>query len=695
MVTLIHKDFTETVSVDENKALAQFMKSRAVQEYPYPALVDAEKASALLSPEPSEEECAKILELSRFSFMGTDGMRGKVYTDEVSGIESFGFLTKKNILSGKIISIAVKAFVKLLEKNGIAAPGDTFCTGNDGRDAATSWKLTSCMNNSFAECKMYVDDIGVTPTPYVPLYMLENDLRGGAMLTASHNPSNQNGIKFFLDGKKLLNEGPLGAYALSAYMYEIALAEDAQDKVSAQNGDAATSSTSVPLSKPSAIGLGTSVAGRIRSVKYGERKKTFLKENLPSSFAADLRKTALFIDAANGSWTDTVTSFLEENGVPFVLTSATPTGANINAGCGVAEIEGHESYSSSDIPFSPEIVKAVYKKGSETQANTDTPVFGIAVDGDGDRGFVLQYKKETDSVKVYDGDEEAFLIATMMMGNVELDSCDARKRVVCTVESDVMAPVSMKEKLNTECDTVDVGDKWICNYPADKLLIGFESSGHVIIPCKVNTSSGQKTLLSGNGMLTAISTILSLIHGNKSFERGFSKTYYTYFVDKNLFYPDSPIWNKDVEIIERGFSTISKNAKNGAKLSIKRTAFKDPDVLAYSVYEDDMQTALLFSRNSGTEDKNAVYLKCRPALKDMLLPIADELCAHHRNTLRNKDSAEAQYIEKAKKLFSEKGSIEEKDLTDDIQLAQSVLHALEREGKVIKENGRFKATEAF
>ncbi len=294
--------------------------------------------------------------------MGTDGMRGKVYTDEVSGIESFGFLTKKNILSGKIISIAVKAFVKLLEKNGVAKCGDTFCTGNDGRDAATQWKITSCMNNSFAECKMYVDDIGVTPTPYVPLYMIENNLRGGAMLTASHNPSNQNGIKFFLDGKKLLNEGPLGAYALSAYMYEIALAEDAQK---------------VPRA-----------SSRIRTVNYSERKKTFLKENLPSSFASELRKTTLFIDAANGSWTDTVTSFLEENGIPFVLTSVPPTGANINAGCGVAEIEGHESYSSSDIPFSPEIVKAVYKKGTESK--TDAPVFGIAGDGHGDRGLVLQ-----------------------------------------------------------------------------------------------------------------------------------------------------------------------------------------------------------------------------------------------------------------------------------------------------------------
>ncbi len=671
MVTLIHKSFTESVSCDENKALARFMESRTVKEYPYPALVDADKAASLLSQTPSEQESEKILSLSRFSFMGTDGMRGKVFTDEVSGIESFGLLTKKNILSGKIVSIAVKAFVKLLEKNGIATQGDTFCTGNDGRDAATQWKITSCMNVSFLECGMNVADIGTTPTPYVPLYMLENSIRGGAMLTASHNPSNQNGIKFFLDGKKLLNEGEFGAFALSAYMYELALSEN--------------SATSVK-------------SGTIQAIDYSERRKSFLKDFLPSNFASELRKSTLFIDAANGSWTETVSSFLKENGVPFILTSASPTGFNINAGCGVAEIEGHDSYKKDVIPYSPDIVKAVYKEGSASQANTDAPVFGIAVDGDGDRGFALHYGKETDSVKVYDGDEEAFLIATFMKAAKDKENAEMRtkptassKKAVCTVESDVMAPVSMKETLNTECDTVDVGDKWICNYPEDKLLIGFESSGHVIIPCKISTSAGEKTLLSGNGILTSIYTILSLLNGNKSFERGFSKTYYTYFVNKNLFYPDSEIWNKDVEIIERGFESVSKNAKNDAKLKIKRTAFNDPDVLAYSVYEDDMQTALVFSRNSGTEDKNAVYLKCRPALKDVLLPITNALCEHHRNTMRNNDSAEVKIMEKAAKLFEEKGFVEEKDLTDDIQLALSVLHALEREGKVYKDNGKYKA----
>ena len=707
MVTLIHKSFTQSVSCDENKALARFMESRAVKEYPYPALVDADKAASLLSQTPNEQECEKILALSRFSFMGTDGMRGKVFTEDVSGLNALNLFTQKNILSAKIVSLSVKAFVRMLQKNRAATCGDTFCTGNDGRDAATQWKLTSAMNKSFSDCGMNVADIGTTPTPYVPLYMLENSLRGGAMLTASHNPSNQNGIKFFLDGKKLLNDGEFGAFALSAYMYELALSENRAN--SDCTGSLTNSETSVK-------------SGNIQAIDYSERRKTFLKDFLPRSFAPVLRNTSLFIDAANGSWTETITAFLKENGVSFVLTSAPPTGSNINAGCGVAEIEGHDSYVKDAIPYAPDIVKAVYKEGSASQEKTDAQVFGIAVDGDGDRGFVLHYEKETDSVKVYDGDEEAFLIATFMKaathetptsevsisaeraktGTAETNATERAqtatvetKKAVCTVESDVMAPVSMKETLNTECCTVDVGDKWICNYPDDKLLIGFESSGHVIIPCKVATTTGEKTLLSGNGMLTAIYTILSLINGNKSFERGFSKTYYTYFVDKNLFYPDSKVWNEDVEIIERGFESISENAKNGAKLKIKRTAFNDPDVLAYSVYEDDMQTALVFSRNSGTEDKNAVYLKCRPALKDLLLPIADAVCTHHRKTMRNKESAEFKIMKKAAKLFEEKGFAEEKDLTDDVQLAISVLHALEREGKVYKENGIYKATKGF
>ena len=58
--------------------------------------------------------------------------------------------------------------------------------------------------------------------------------------------------------------------------------------------------------------------------------------------------------------------------------------------------------------------------------------------------------------------------------------------------------------------------------------------------------------------------------------------------------------------------------------------------------------------------------------------------------MRNETTIEFQLIQKAKKLFAEKGCLEEKDLTDAIQLAQSVLHALEREDRVYKENGVYK-----
>ena len=136
--------------------------------------------------------------------------------------------------------------------------------------------------------------------------------------------------------------------------------------------------------------------------------------------------------------------------------------------------------------------------------------------------------------------------------------------------------------------------------------------------------------------------------------------------------------------IEAGLRKLPEKTDDSKKLTAKRTAFNDPDVLAYSVYEDDMQTALIFSRTSGTEDKNAVYLKCRPTLKDMLLPIADALCSHHREKMRNKESTEFMIMQKADKLFAAKGFVEEKDLTDDVQLAIAVLHALEREGKNYK-----------
>lgn len=618
-------------------------ESRAAEAYPYPVLIDAEKALALLSSSPDEKELDKVLLLSRFSFMGTDGMRGKVHTEHVSGLEALRLFTQENILSRDIVKLAVKAFICMLRANGLVKEGKRFCTANDGRDLATGWSLNHGMLQGFSESGVNVVDLGVSPTPYVPLYMLEHGLLGGAMLTASHNPSNQNGIKFFINGKKLLSEGSTGDYVLSAWMYSLALEAERPGKPEFRSGI-------------------------ISHVENGERLVSFLQERMPAGFAESFGNMHLFVDAANGSWTEGAVEFLNRNGIRHVLTSLPPTGTNINANCGVAEIEGHSVYESSEIPFAPALVREICKKGREC-GEEDENVYGIAVDGDGDRGFVLQYDRETDSVKVYDGDEEAYLIAAVMEAGA-----DRNMTAVSTIESDCMATVSIRQKFGFATDSVDVGDKWICNYPEDRLFLGFESSGHVIIPCPVKTPDGPATLLSGNGMLTALYTILSLQKGNKTFGRGYSKTFYTYFVDKNLFYPGSDIWKKDEAVMEEALTSLP--------FDVRKTVYKDPNVLAYALYENDVRIAMVFSRNSGTEDKNAVYIKCRPDLADMLLPVAETLRDMHRACMRKSGTDETKCVEKALSLLSKNGRFTQNELTGDTLLANSVLHALIREGRV-------------
>lgn len=649
MVLFITKQFETDNEIFQNPAVKTLMESQAAKEYPYPVLVDVEKAAALLSSSPDEHECENVLLLSRFSFMGTDGMRGKVYTEHVSGLEALRLFTRESILSRDIVKLSVKAFILMLENNGLVEDGDQFCTANDGRDLATGWCLNHGMLQGFIESGMNVVDLGVSPTPYVPLFMLEHGIKGGAMLTASHNPSNQNGIKFFINGKKLLSEGPTGDYILSAYMYMLA----------------SESSRQGPLS-----------FGNVTHFDNSTRRISFLQESIPKSFTGAFRNMHLFVDAANGSWTDSAVQFFFQNGIAFTLTSQKPTGVNINANCGVAEIEGHALYESDEIPYAPVLVQKIYAQGHDER--DDYPVYGIAVDGDGDRGFVLEYSRETDSVKVYDGDEEAYLIAAeMKQEGVSLGMCGAATgalTAVSTIESDCMATVCLQKDYGFVTDTVDVGDKWICNYPEHKLFLGFESSGHVIIPCPVKTPDGEATLLSGNGMLTALYTILSLQKGNKTFERGYSKTFYTYFVDKNLFYPGSDIWKADESVMQEGLAALPYKSE--------KVVFKDPNVLAYALVEGDVRVALLFSRNSGTEDKNAVYLKCRPDLADTLLPVAQALCDAHRSSMRKAGTDETKCVEKAFELLSKNGSFLQNELTNDTLLANAVLHALIREGKL-------------
>jgi len=233
---------------------------------------------------------------------------------------------------------------------------------------------------------------------------------------------------------------------------------------------------------------------------------------------------------------------------------------------------------------------------------------------------------------------------------------------------------------------VDVGDKWICCQNPEEMAIGFESSGHVIIPCQIegNSKLSEKTLLSGNGLLTSLMTIVSLEKGMQTFEKGYSDTFYTYFVNKNLFYKESKLWKEDEKLIKESLALDKR-------LSYKQLQMKDPNVLTFSILFEGKTCALLFSRNSGTEDKNAVYLKCRKGFEDRFLSLAKALSLQHCKYMKDKRRNEVTCENKIMETIDKKGFAVKADLKADFDsgIIESAFHALVKERIICNQNDSY------
>ena len=666
MIRFITRDFCKIEEKLSHKAIKQLSSSKAFKEYKFPALLDADKVISLLPENATEEDCAKVFKLSLFSFMGTDGMRGKVCTQRFEGVETLRKYLNENLISVSLLELSALAFIRMLKEYSNGQKETLkICFGNDSRDKATGWVLRDCLINIFAKNEIEVINLDVIPTPYVPHYMLCNDIKGGAVLTASHNPSNQNGIKYFLDGKKLLSDGEHGDYILSAYMYEAAL--NLSDSIGSPNPSENTPSS------------------RVTTLNYSDQAVKFLENTIVSQNIAELSKCRIIIDTANGAWSECAVKFVSKNKINAKIINCEPEGENINHNCGVAEIEGQSFFAKEDLISSPELIQLIYQEGKAAAESNSGTVYGIAVDGDGDRGFVLRYDSEKDGVIVYDGDAEAYLIASLSKAACNCDTTN--KEAVFTIESDLMVSLEMQDKFNLTPKMVDVGDKWICCQNPEEMSIGFESSGHVIIPCTItpnNSLSSNKTLLSGNGLLTAFMTIISLQKGNDSFEKGYSNTFYTYFVNKNLFYNGSDLWKKDEALIKE---TIARDKT----LSLKQVQMKDPNVLVFNIIYEGKICALLFSRNSGTEDKNAVYLKCRKGFEDRFLPLATELSLQHCKNMKDSTREEVICENKIMETIDKKGFAVKADFDSsfDSGIIESAFHALVKEKLICNQNDSY------
>jgi len=280
---------------------------------------------------------------------------------------------------------------------------------------------------------------GVVPTPAVAHLVPLWGCRGGAMVSASHNPCEYNGIKLFQAG------GGKFPDALEERVEALILDE-----------------TDVP---PLIIGghVGRTLPGEAAVPDYLRHLRAAVPATLSAQLKAQgIRRIAL--DCSNGSASVTAPRLFSDLGFTYDLLSAAPDGENINAGCGSTHMHRLQ-----------EFVRA-----------RDDIAAGFAFDGDADR--LLAVDEHGDLV---DGDKIVAICAKQMKTAGHLKNNTA----VVTVMTNLGFHAFCK-KNEIECEITTVGDRYVLERMLEKnLSIGGEQSGHVIFSEYAATGDGQLTAL--------------------------------------------------------------------------------------------------------------------------------------------------------------------------------------------------------
>jgi phosphoglucosamine mutase len=277
---------------------------------------------------------------------------------------------------------------------------------------------------------------GVLPTPAAPLLAKRYDLDMAVVLSASHNPYQDNGVKFFAaDGFKLSDED------------ELAIEQELRAKAAPAGEEAARSTSAVPAfaGAVSQAPGGRSI-GRIRELRGTH--EDYLRE-LETRFA-DLRLNGLdvLVDCANGATYKVAPEIFRRLGADVTLVAATPDGRNINADCGSTHIAS--------------LGERVREGGH---------ALGLAFDGDGDRVLAVDR-----AGVVVDGDELIALATLHLRARRRL----AGDGVVVTVMTNYGFHSAMR-KAGIEVACTSVGDRYVLEELRRRgWALGGEQSGHII-----------------------------------------------------------------------------------------------------------------------------------------------------------------------------------------------------------------------
>ncbi|WP_035857786.1 phosphoglucosamine mutase [Cryptosporangium arvum] len=343
---------------------------------------------------------------------GTDGVRG---------------LANGDLTPELAMAVAVAAAHVLA---GVEGPRPKAVVGRDPRASGEMLEAAVCAG--LASAGADVTRVGSLPTPAVAHLTAELGADLGVMLSASHNPMPDNGIKLFARGGHKLPD-------------EI---EDAIEEAIRHNA-------AREWTRPAGAGV-----GRIGDFHDGGEQYV---EHLLTTLTHRLEGITVVVDCANGAASAVAPELYRRAGATVIPIAAEPDGLNINEGVGSTHLD------------------VVRKAVLEHRAD-----IGIAHDGDADRCLAVDADGNT-----VDGDQIMAIIALAMKDAGTL----IEDTLVITVMSNLGLTLAMKDA-GISLVTTGVGDRYVLEaLRARGLALGGEQSGHVVMPAHATTGDGLLTAL--------------------------------------------------------------------------------------------------------------------------------------------------------------------------------------------------------
>ena len=358
-------------------------------------------------------------------FMGQDGTRRLFGTDGIRGVANQDPMTAEVAL--RLGRAVARRFQHPSRPGRIVIGKDTRLSG---------YMLESAMQAGIVSAGADVMLVGPLPTPGIAFITWSMRADAGVVISASHNPYQDNGIKLFAaDGFKLPDD------------VELQLEQDMEGMLGEQTGARG--------SEPAGIGKA------VRIDHATGRYVQFLKNAFPKG--RTLEGVKIVVDCANGAAYHVAPQVFEELGADVIAMGVTPNGRNINDQCGAMHPE--------------RMAAEVVRSGA---------ALGVALDGDADRVILADEKGQ-----IVDGDQIMALLGTRLLAAGALPG----RAVVGTVMSNLGLERALAG-VGAQLVRAAVGDRYVVEAMREGgYRFGGEQSGHLIFLDHATTGDGTLAAL--------------------------------------------------------------------------------------------------------------------------------------------------------------------------------------------------------